>query len=164
MKDGRVAVTPRLTTVDVGMRFEFTGRIAADGQTVTTRFRYVDTRVGDTVMGVPLTVPQDGADGLRRLGVVVIEAPDVDTQTVEATVELRPGRSVVIPGPVRMQEVRERIETPVLSSIPYVSLLFTTVGVTRVPVRTYLVLSAVVIEDGDGPAPPVAPAPRPAGR
>jgi hypothetical protein len=65
---------------------------------------------------------------------------------------------------VRMEEDRETFETPVLSSIPYVSRLFTSVGVTRVPVRTYLVLSAVVIEDEDGPAPPVAPAPRPAGR
>ena len=164
LKDGRVVVTPRLTTVDVGQRFEFTGRVAADGRTVTTRFRYADTRVGDTVMGVPLTVQQDGADGLRRIGVVVVEAPDVDTQTVEATVALTPGRHTVIPGPVRTEEVRETFETPVLSQIPYVSRLFTNVGVSRVPVRTYLVLSAVVLEDETRPDVPVAPAPRPAGR
>ena len=57
-----------------------------------------------------------------------------------------------------MVETREEYRTPVLSDIPYVSRLFTTVGMTRVQVRTYLVLSATVVEDDA--ALPVAPAPR----
>jgi len=161
VKDGRAVVVPTTKTVEVGTRFELSGRAAAGGA-VVARVKYTDTRVGDTVMGVPLTVTTTGADGLERVGVVTIEAPEVNTATVAAAVRLPAGRAVVIPGPARMQEVREEVGVPVLSRIPYVSRLFTTVGYGRVAVRTYLVLSAEVVADES--ALPVAPAPRPVGR
>lgn len=161
LKDGRAVVVPKTQTVEVGSRFELSGRAVAGGA-VAARVKYTDTRVGDTVHGVPLTVTTTGADGLQRVGVVTIEAPEVDTATFQAAVRVPAGRSVVIPGPTRMQEVREEVGVPVLSRIPYVSRLFTTVGYGRVPVRAYLVLSAEVVEDA--PARPVAPAPRPVGR
>lgn len=161
VKDGRAVVVPTTKTVEVGSRFELSGRAVAGGA-VAARVKYTDTRVGETVHGVPLTVTTTGADGLLRVGTVTIEAPELDTSKVEAAVRVPAGRAVVIPGPTRMHEVREEFETPVLSRIPYVSRLFRSVGITRVPVRTYLVLTATAVEDE--PARPVAPAPRPVGR
>lgn len=162
VQDGRVTVVPTTKEVEVGIRLELTGRIAADGKAVAARLKYTDTRVGDVVRGVALNLRHVGDDGLERNGVVTLAAPEVNTATVEAAVRLPAGGAVVIPGPTQTQEVREEFGVPVLSRIPYVSRLFTNVGVTRVPVRTYLVLSAVVIEEE--PALPVAPAPRPVGR
>lgn len=159
-KGGGVEVVPTTKTVEVGSRLELSGRAA--GGAVMARVKYTDTRVGEVVRGAALTVRHVGADGLERNGVVTIEAPDVETTSLQATVRVPAGRTVVIPGPVRMQEVREEFGVPVLSRIPYVSRLFTNVGVTRVAVRTYLVLSAEVVAD-EG-ALPVAPAPRPVGR
>lgn len=159
---GRVEVVPTTKAVEVGTRLELTGRIAADGKSVAARVKYTDTRVGDAVRGVALNLRHVGDDGLERNGVVTLAAPEVSTATVEAAVRLPAGGAVVIPGPTRTEEVREEYGVPVLSRIPYVSRLFTNVGITRVPVRTYLVLSAVVIEDE--PALPVAPAPRRVGR
>ncbi|MBN9523120.1 hypothetical protein J0H58_32170 [bacterium] len=160
LKDGRAEVVPKETAVEVGERFELSGRVADDGA-VVARVKYTTTRVGDTMPAVPLTVPQVGADGLHRVGTVVIVAPDVDTKTVAARVTVPAGRHVVIPGPTRTVEERTEVRTPVLSDIPYVSRLFTSVGVGRYAVRTYLVVSATVIEDD---AAEVAPPPREVGR
>ncbi|QDU24018.1 hypothetical protein [Urbifossiella limnaea] len=161
LKDGSVQVLPTTKTVEVGTRFELTGRAAAGGA-VAARLKYTDTRVGDVVQGAAVTVRHVGADGLLRNGVVTLVAPEVSTATAQATVRVPAGRAVVIPGPVRTEEVREEFGPPVLSRIPYVSRLFTNVGVSRVPVRTYLVLTATLIEDES--ALPAAPAPRPVGR
>ncbi len=160
LKDGRVAVVPKETAVEVGERFELSGRVAADGA-VVARVKYTATRVGDAVPAVPLAVPQVGADGLQRVGAIVIVAPDVDTKTVAARVTVPAGRHVVIPGPARMAEERTEYGPPVLSQIPYVSRLFTSVGIGRYAVRTYLVVSATVIE---ADAAEVAPPPREVGR
>lgn len=158
-RDGRVAVEPKTTAVEVGERFELRGRVTEDGA-VAARVKYTTTRVGDAVPAVPVTVRHVGADGLERVGVVVVEAPDVDTKTVEARVTLPAGRHVVIPGPTRMVEERTEFGPPVLSRIPYVNRLFTNVGYGRSAVRTYLVLSATVVADDAAEA----PAPREIGR
>ena len=161
LKDGSVQVLPTTKTVEVGTRFELSGRAAAGGA-VAARVKYTDTRVGDVVRGAVLNVRHVGPDGLERVGAVTIEAPEVSTASARAVVRVPAGHSVLIPGPVRMQEERTESGVPVLSRIPYVSRLFTTVGYGRVAVRTYLVVTATLIEDES--AVPVAPAPRPVGR
>lgn len=175
-KNGGVEVVPTTKTVEVGSRFELSGRAAARGA-VAVRVKYTDTRVGEVVRGAAVNVRHVGADGLERNGVVTIEAPEVDTVTAQAEVRVPAGRSVVIRGPAREQEVRETYGIRVLSRIPdlsrqasegdglldhYRSRQFTTVGSRTVKFETYLVLSATVVEDE--PARPVAPAPRPVRR
>jgi type II secretory pathway component GspD/PulD (secretin) len=156
MKDGQVVIAPKVTTVEVGLRLEFTGQVVAGGKAVTTRFKYVDTRIPATTPTVSVVIPPHGATAGPTT--VQLQTPTVDTATLETTAVLSAGGHVVIAGPVRTQEVRTEYGPPVLSRLPYLSRLFTNVGYTRVPVRTYLLLSAVVLEDES--ATPVAPAPR----
>jgi type II secretory pathway component HofQ len=160
LKDGQVVVSPKTTTVYVGEQYELTGRASADGATVTTQLAFRSTRVRQSVPVVPVVVPP--LAGEKEPTVVTLQVPEVDTVTINKTVVIPAGRTVVIPGPVRVQEERSEFGPPFLSKIPYLNRMFVNVGVGRVSVRTYLLVSAQVVE-GE-PAVPVAPAPRPVGR
>ena len=58
-------------------------------------------------------------------------------------------RTVVIAGPVSTQEVREEYGPPVLAKVPYLNRLFKNVGYSKVPAKTYLVVSPRVIEPAE---------------
>ncbi|MFO0799542.1 MAG: hypothetical protein U0804_18895 [Gemmataceae bacterium] len=155
LKDGAPVVVPTTKTVDVGARFELAARVT--GGAVVGRLKHTDTRVVEPVRAVALNLRHVGPDGLERVGVETIAAPEVTTQATDAAVRLRSGGTLVVAGPVRTEEFR----TERLLRVPFASRLFTTVGTDRLPVRTYLLLTVNVVEDD---AVPVAPAPRPVGR
>lgn len=82
-----------------------------------------------------------------------LQAPKVETLTVEKQDLVIPsGGHVLIAGPTRMQEERQEFGPPMLSKIPYVNRMYKNVGIGRTTVRTYLIVSPLVLDVPATPA------------
>lgn len=156
---GTVVLIPKQTPVETGTIMTLHGKASADRKTVTVRLKYDDTRVEGPVEMIPVTTKitpifEGGSQGKPVPFTQYIQAPKVETLTVEKQDLVIPsGSHMLIAGPTRMQEERQEFGPPMLSKIPYLNRMYKNVGVGRTTVRTYVVVSPLVLDSLVAPAP-----------
>lgn len=155
---GAVVMVPKHTPVETGTTLTLCGKVAADGKTVGVRVSYKDVRVEEPVELVPVTtritpVFEGGAQGMPVPFTQYLQVPQVETLTAEkGDLAIPSGGHAVVAGPTRVWEERQEWGTPVLSKIPHVGRLFKNRGVERTTLRTYLVVSPLVLDAPPEPA------------
>jgi type II secretory pathway component GspD/PulD (secretin) len=156
---GTVVMVPKNTPVETGTTLTLCARASADRKAAAVRVNYKDVWVEGPVELVPVTTQitpafADGGRGKPIPFTQYLQAPQVETLTIEKTdLTIPTGGHVVIPGPTRTYEVRQEYGPPVLSKIPYLSRMYKNVGIGRTTVRTYLIVSPLVLEVPADPAP-----------
>ena len=147
---------PKHTPVETGTTLTLCARASTDRKAVTVRVHYTDARV-ETVEMIPVTTQVPPAEGVRGKSAPFtqyLQVPKVETLTVEKKdLTIPSGGHVIVPGPTRTQETRQEFGPPVLSTIPYVNRMYKNVGIGRETVRTYLIVSPLVLEVPVEPAP-----------
>jgi hypothetical protein len=150
--NGTVVLVPKNTPVDTGTTLTLWGKASADLRTVGVRLGYTDVRVEEPTEMVPVTtkitpVFEGGSQGKPVPLTQFLQVPRVETVAIEpAELTIPSGGHAVIPGPTRVREERREFGPPVSSKIPYISRMFKNVGIGRVAVRTYLVVSPKVLD------------------
>ena len=150
---GAGVMTPKKTPVETGTTLTLCGKASADRKSVTVRVNYKDTRIDGPVEMIPVVtqitpVFEGGSQGKPVPFAQFLQVAKVDTLTVEKQdLSIPSGGHMVIAGPSRMEEVRTEFGPPVLSKIPYLNRMYKNVGVGKVTVRTYLVVSPRVLEE-----------------
>jgi type II secretory pathway component GspD/PulD (secretin) len=147
---GAVALVPKHTPVETGITLTLHGKASADRKTVTLRVNYKDVRVEGPVEMIPVTTKitpifEGGSRGTPVPVTQYLQVPKVEALTVEKDLTISSGGHVLIAGPTRMQEERQEFGPPVLSKIPYVNRMYKNVGVARTTLRTYLIVSPLVL-------------------
>ncbi|MBP3954230.1 hypothetical protein J8F10_02830 [Gemmata sp. G18] len=148
---GKTVLVPKNTPIETGTTLTLCGRASADRKTVTMRVGYKDARVEGPVELIPVTtqitpVFEGGSQGKPIPFTQYLQAPKVETLTVEKRdLTVPSGGHVIVAGPTRTQEDRYEFGPPVLSKIPYINRMYKNVGVTRTTVRTYLIVSPLVL-------------------
>jgi hypothetical protein len=158
--NGTVVFTPIQTAVELGETLTLCGRASADRRRVSVSVKYTSTHLANNLVStIPVTVPaQPAGDGAPFPITQILQVPDVRTFTIaKGDLVVPEGGHAVITGPVTEVEQRVVVRTPVLSELPYLGRLFTSVGYGKQKVRTFMVVSARLL-----PAEfEVAPMPRP---
>lgn len=156
---GAVVMVPRNTPVETGTTLTLCARASADRKYTLVGVNYTDARVETPVETVPVTsqvtpVFEGGSRGKPVPVTQFLQAPRVETVTIgKPDLTIPSGGHVIIPGPTRMQEVRQEFGPPVLSKVPYLSRMVKTVGMGRTTVQTYLIVSPLVLEVPAEPPP-----------
>jgi hypothetical protein len=158
---GQAVLVPKSKSYDIGERINLVGRVAADGRSVRATFKFSSTEVAGPVPLVPVTSPISPVAGGGKPGQSIpftqfLQVPTIDTLTVEKELVIHAGRHAVITASPREREERHTFTTPILSDLPLVGRLFTSVGYGRTTVRTVLIVSATVIEQPTEIPPPPA--------
>jgi hypothetical protein len=149
---GAVVLVPKNAPVETGTTLTLCGKASSDKKTVVVRVNYTDARVEGLVETIPITnqitpVFEGGSKGKPVPFTQYLQVPKVETLTIEKTdLTIPSGGHAVIAGPTRAQEVRQEFGPPVLSKVPYLNRMYKNVGVGRMTVRTYLIVSPLVIE------------------
>lgn len=154
---GEVVMVPKNKPVETGTTVTLSGKASEDRKTVTMQVKYRDTRV-ESVELIPVTsqvtpIFEGGSRGQPIPFTQFLQAPKFETAKVEKQdLSIPSGGHAVIAGPTRMRESRSEFGPPLLSKIPYLNRLFTNVGISQVTMRTYLILSPVVVDVVEVPA------------
>jgi hypothetical protein len=149
---GAVVLVPKHTPVETGITLTLQGKSSADRKTVTVRLSYKDARVEGPIEMIPVTtkitpVYEGGSQGKPIPVTQYLQVPKVETLTVEkADLTIPSGGHAIIAGPTRMQEERMEFGPPVVSRIPYLNRMYKNVGIGRSTVRTYLIVSPLVLD------------------
>lgn len=148
--NGQAVLAPVTTQVETGVTLTLSGRASADRGSVTVSANYSDTRVGKVEL-----VPVAPAAGPPAAPVQCVQLPHFEKTVIEnSNLKLSEGRHGVIAGPTSVQESRDPRVPEALWDAPVVGELVRAFGTRKVPVRTYLIVSARV-------AAPVEAAPMP---
>lgn len=145
---GTVVTVPRHTAVETGTTLTLCAKVTPDGKTVGVRVSYQDVRVEGLVETVPVTTQvAPVAGGKPAPFTQYLQVPRIETLTIEPRdLTIPSGGHAVVAGPTSVREERREFGPPVLSKVPYVSRMYKNVGVGRTAVRTYLIVSPLVIE------------------
>ena len=155
---GAVAMIPKKTAVETGTTTTLCGKASADRKTVTVRVNYKDAWIDGPVEMIPVVtqiapVFEGGSQGKPIPFAQFLQVAKVETLTVDKKdLAIPSGGHMVIAGPARMQEERQEFGPPVLSKIPYLNRMYRNGGVGRVTVRTYLIVSPLVLDVPEEPA------------
>lgn len=159
--NGVVGLVPKNTTVETGLTLTLRGKVTSDRKFVLTNVGYRDVRVEGNVERIPVTtmvapVFEGGSQGVPVPFTQFLQAPQIQTLKLGKTdLRILTGSHAVIAGPTFVQEIREEFGPPILSSVPYLNRLFRSVGISKVTMRTVLIVSPRVLEPEA-----VAPIPR----
>jgi type II secretory pathway component GspD/PulD (secretin) len=154
--DGRVALVPRPTLVELGTTVRLRGELSADKRFVCVNVSYTNKHVEKGVEMIPVTttvtpVFEGGSQGKPTPVTQFLQAPpQVETTKIDKDGLMVPsGTHVVIAGPTVVQETRTEFWAPVLSELPYMNRLFKNVGVSRSNMRLIVIVSPLVIDAGN---------------
>jgi type II secretory pathway component GspD/PulD (secretin) len=148
-RDGKLIVTPKTEEITTGLHLEVTPVVSADRRSIRVNVKVAETERAaatsrptsqkdfDVTRAAELgryaaatsrpTSQKDCCEGCPVCGTSV-QAPAVNTQSVEKTVVIPDGGTTLILGPKKTVEVRTEYSVPVISRIPYVERLFRNVG------------------------------------
>ena len=150
--NGNVVVVPKKSDVELGSTLTLRLKASADQKFVNVQVNYSEKYVDGATEVVPVTaVGTTSSEGGSRDKAVTfihhLQVPKIETITIEKSDQTIPsGGYVVLPGPTRTQDERQDFGPPVLSKVPYVNRLFKNKGVAQTTVRTYLVVSPLVLD------------------
>ncbi|HEY3787442.1 MAG TPA: hypothetical protein VGL71_01250 [Urbifossiella sp.] len=150
--NGSNVFVPKRSKAELGMKLTLDGRVAADKQTVHVDVKYLDKRVDGPVDLVPVTTQitpifEGGSQGPPMPFTQYLQVPQFKTSVIEKqNLKIPVGESAVIAGPVYHEEFRDVARIPLFSELPFLERLFTRETVSKVRVRTLLIVSARVLE------------------
>jgi hypothetical protein len=147
--NGVTACVPRNEQIDTGWTFTIRGTISADRNYIHTSLNFQETRIErcELVPVVTQVTPlfEGGSHGQPVPFTQYLQSPLIETTLIEkAELSIPSGGSVAIAGPTFAKEIRREFGDPFLTSLPYVGRLFSNVGITRIQMRTVLIVSAQV--------------------
>lgn len=144
---GTPVFVPRNVETELSVRCDLSGRVSADGKTVEVTFAHTERKLVGDVPLVPVTTPiypvlENGKKGKPVPLTQFLQVPNIETVSVQRSdLAVPSGGHAVIAGPAFEREVRTEFK----SEVPYLSRLFTNVGYGRERVRTFFVVSPVVL-------------------
>ena len=141
--NGQNVVVAKTSTVQLGTTLALDGRIAADGKHVGVDVDYKFKRLVGPVEMIAVTTRNGKAKPVTQY----LQVPAFETQAIaKKGLTLAEGQSAVIAGPQFTQTAREETRVPVLSEIPYFGRMFRNVGISQIPMRKLLIVSATILE------------------
>lgn len=148
----------------VGIQFHFTPKITADGQRIQILVEASETTVSKSPNLIPVTsmiapVFEGGSQGVPIPFTQFIERPCFDTNSIQQTVVLPNGQSMLVKLGSRACESRMEFGPPVISQIPYLNRLFKNEAIAKDIEHSVMLLTA--IETTAKPALPPVVAPKP---
>ncbi len=123
--DGKAIMTPKTVENDHGPSSGGVPAASADRRSIR-----VNVKVAETERAAAASRPASPRDCCEGCPACVpsVQAPAVNTQSVEKTVVIPDGGTTLILGPRKTVEVRTEYSAPVISRIPYVDGMFRNVG------------------------------------
>lgn len=149
---GQNVVVPMSTKVELGTKLTVGGKVSADNASATVDVKYWHKQVTGPVEIISVTVPGTVSEKGKKSKPIThqLQVPDFETHCMaKSGLRLAAGESALIAGPLFTEESRNEYGVPVLSGVPYVGRLFTTVGIARSSMRKLLIVSARVTEQDD---------------
>jgi type II secretory pathway component GspD/PulD (secretin) len=149
--DGNIVFIPKNEAHDLGMETSVQPAISADRRYVQLHLKVNQAALASEVVPlVPVTtyikpVRPDGTKGEPVPFTQYIQQPQIEKHSVELTLSIPEGRTAVLNGWQQTREVRNEIETPVLSKVPYVNRLFKNVGYGREAEHVFIMVTPRVI-------------------
>jgi hypothetical protein len=129
---GQVMARPHTETITTGLQMGVRPVISADRRFVRLELAVNKSEVAANVPLYPVVVPLKPADGGEPVAFTqFIQQPSVVAQTLQQTVSVPDGGTVLLGGLKTVREGRNEFGPPVLSKIPYVNRLFKNVGYGR---------------------------------
>jgi hypothetical protein len=168
--NGQTMVVPRNEALSTGVSMSVQPVVSHDRRFVNLALKLNMTgQTTDKVALVPVVMPivPKGANGQDQKPVLFtqyLQQPAFDTLTLEKTLNIPDGGTVLMGGWKRSKEVRQGFAPPVLSKIPYVNRLFTNVGYGKETETVLLMVTPRIIVPEPEQAPPPLPCPTPANR
>jgi hypothetical protein len=163
---GRLAVCPKTQTFSTGVELSVRPKIQAEKRTVVINLKANLTSLdSERVSLFPVVIPVTpvGKDGKSEKPVVFtqyLQQPHFTTLSIQEELTIPDGGSVLLGGWKRVSTGRNEFGPPVLSKVPYVGRLFTTVGYSRSVENVLMMVTARIItleEKGTAAAAPVCP-------
>lgn len=108
---------PQYQMVRLGTTIRATPTVSADRQFVRLRLNYQTAQPNAAAATTAVKVGEEVATE-------VLTAPVVNVQTIETTLSIPAGKTVLLAGPMVMREERTECCPPVLSKVPHVNRLF----------------------------------------
>ena len=148
---GQPVFVPKNKDVDLGDTLTLCGRVSADRRFVDLRAKLARTTLVGEVEMIPVTtmvtpVFEGGARGKPIPFTQFLQAPELKTQSVEKSIVLPTGGTVVLGG---WTESNGAWGSPVLSKVPHVNKLYKNVGEARECEVVVLATSNIVQADAE---------------
>ena len=143
---GSVAFVPTPAPLPNGVVLTVTPVVSADRRYVRLTISPVfNTIAGFTTIQVPAAVGGSGLGGGAATINATLQLPQTDTTTVNTTVTVPDGGTVLLGGVKQLNEQRLEYGVPVLSKIPWLDRLFRNVGIGRVSTSLMLMVTPRII-------------------
>ncbi len=143
---GSVGFLPQPTPFPNGVQLFVTPVVSADRRYVRMTLSPIFTALeGFTTISVPAAVGGSGLGGGSASINATIQLPQNTVTTVNTTVTVPDGGTVLLGGVKRLNEERREYGVPVLSKLPWVNRLFRNVGIGRVTSSLMLMVTPRII-------------------
>jgi hypothetical protein len=159
---GQVMARPRTETITTGLQMGVRPVISADRRFVRLELAVSKSELAANVPLFPVVLPLKSADGGEPVVFTqFIQQPSVVAQTMQQTVTVPDGGTVLLGGMKTVHEARTEYGPPVLSKVPYVNRLFKNVGYARETEHVLVMVTPRVIVTEEEEAKPTAACPCP---
>jgi hypothetical protein len=159
---GQVMARPHTETITTGLQMGVRPVISADRRFVRLDLAVNKSELAANVPLFPVVLPLKPADGGEPVVFTqYIQQPSVVAQTMQQTVTVPDGGTVLLGGLKTVREVRNEYGPPVLSKVPYVNRLFKNVGYGRETEHVLVMVTPRVIVHEEEEAKPTHACPCP---
>jgi type II secretory pathway component GspD/PulD (secretin) len=143
---GSVAFFPQTAQFPSGVTLIVTPVVSADRRYVRMSLSpFFNALEGFDTIQVPAAVGGSGLGGGAAAINGTIQLPRFNTTTVNTTVTVPDGGTVLLGGVKRLQEERNEYGVPVLSKLPWIDRLFRNVGIGRISTSLMLMVTPRII-------------------
>ena len=143
---GSVAFVPTPSPLPNGVVLNVTPVVSADRRYVRLTIAPVfNTIAGFTTIQVPAAVGGSGLGGGAATINATLQLPQTNTFTVNTTVTVPDGGTVLLGGVKQLNEQRLEYGVPVLSKVPWLDRLFRNVGIGRISTSLMLMVTPRII-------------------
>jgi len=143
---GSVAFFPQVTSFPNGVNLSVTPVVSADRRYVRMTLSPVFTVIeGFNTISVPAAVGGSGLGGQSSSINGTIQLPQFNFTTVQTTVTVPDGGTVLLGGVKRLNEERREFGVPVLSKTPLLNRLFRNIGIGRTTSSLMLMVTPRII-------------------
>jgi type II secretory pathway component GspD/PulD (secretin) len=143
---GAVAFQPTVGTLPDGVIMFVTPVVSADRRYVRmTLTPFFQTFIQFDTISVPAAVGGGGLGGQASTINATLQLPEVSTTTVNTTVTVPDGGTVLLGGVKRLREERKEFGVPILSKTPLIDRLFRNIGIGRTTDSLMLMVTPRII-------------------
>ena len=137
---------PQVSTIIDGVTLSVTPVVSADRRYVRLSLApFFQTFNGFDQITVPIVAGGGGLGGGGAVANATIQLPRTTVNTVNTTVTVPDGGTVLLGGVKRLREERTEFGTPILSKTPFINRLFRNIGIGRTTDSLMLMVTPRII-------------------